>query len=41
VLRQDLQALAVDAPEIYTPAPLLDELIRKGQTLQDIGKDQG
>jgi 3-hydroxyacyl-CoA dehydrogenase len=36
VLRDDLRKWAEDAPELYTPAPLLDDLIRGGLTLADM-----
>jgi len=39
VLRQDLLHWADDAPELFTPAPLLDELIRNGVSLAALNAD--
>jgi 3-hydroxyacyl-CoA dehydrogenase len=36
VLRDDLRTWAEDAPDLYTPAPLLDDLIRDGLSLADM-----
>lgn len=36
VLRDDLTRWADDAPDIWTPAPLLDDLIRQGISLRDL-----
>ena len=36
VLRDDLNRLADAAPDIWTPAPLLDDLIRQGISLADL-----
>jgi 3-hydroxyacyl-CoA dehydrogenase len=36
VLRDDLTRWAVDDPNLWTPAPLLDDLIRQGMTLADL-----
>lgn len=36
VLRDDLNRLAEDDPDIWTPAPLLDDLIRQGISLGDL-----
>ncbi len=36
VLREDLNRLAQDDPDIWTPAPLLDDLIRQGISLSDL-----
>ena len=36
VLRDDLNRLAQEDPDIWTPAPLLDDLIRQGISLSDL-----
>jgi 3-hydroxyacyl-CoA dehydrogenase len=36
VLRDDLNRWAEDSPDIWTPAPLLDDLIRQGISLADL-----
>lgn len=41
VLREDLRKWAAEEPELFTPAPLLDALIRKGISLADLNSDQG
>jgi 3-hydroxyacyl-CoA dehydrogenase len=38
VLRDDLIKLADDAPDIWTPTPLLDDLIRQGISLTDLNE---
>lgn len=39
VLRDDLNRLALDAPDVWEPAPLLDDLIRQGISLADLNAD--
>ncbi len=41
VLRQDLLHWASDAPGLFTPAPMLDELIRTGLSLAALNTDAG
>ncbi|NUB43668.1 enoyl-CoA hydratase/isomerase family protein [Fertoebacter nigrum] len=38
ILRRDLRVWAADAPQLYTPAPLLDELFRQGLTLGSLNE---
>ncbi|WP_155947123.1 enoyl-CoA hydratase-related protein [Pseudorhodobacter ferrugineus] len=38
VLRDDLNRMAEDDPDIWTPAPLLDDLIRQGISLGDLNE---
>lgn len=38
VLRNDLNRMAEDDPDIWTPAPLLDDLIRQGISLGDLNE---
>ncbi|MGO4909749.1 enoyl-CoA hydratase-related protein [Pseudorhodobacter sp. W20_MBD10_FR17] len=39
VLRDDLIRLANDAPDVWEPAPLLDDMIRQGVSLADLNAD--
>jgi 3-hydroxyacyl-CoA dehydrogenase len=39
VLRNDLQNWAEELPDLYTPAPLIDELIRDGIHLEALNED--
>lgn len=39
VLRDDLNRLAIDAPDVWEPAPLLDDMIRQGISLADLNAD--
>jgi 3-hydroxyacyl-CoA dehydrogenase len=39
VLRDNLNHLAMDAPDVWEPAPLLDDLIRQGISLVDLNAD--
>jgi 3-hydroxyacyl-CoA dehydrogenase len=39
VLRDDLNRLALDAPDVWEPAPLLDDMIRQGISLADLNAD--
>jgi len=41
VLRQDLLTWSDDSPELFSPAPLLNELIRKGIALPDFSRAPG